>query len=102
VLDEPPGIPQGGQWHGQDASARVRRVIIGTWDQVMGPIRYWEAADAVFSERQITWTAKSTGKSLSSTVLEMFEFRDAKIARISVYIKDVVGLADTLVSDGAT
>jgi ketosteroid isomerase-like protein len=96
VVDEPPGIPQGGQWHGQDASERVKRLITATWSQKMGPIRHWDCGDIVFANREVEWTARSTGRSVTSSIVETFEFTDGKISRISVYIKDVIGLRDTL------
>jgi ketosteroid isomerase-like protein len=97
VVDEPPGLPHGGQWRGRDASGTVKTIIRDHWDQQMGEIQYWEADDAVFSHRDITWTGKRTGKSVGTSVVERFDFRDGKIVCIDVFIDDVQGLIGTLV-----
>lgn len=97
VVDEPTGLPQSGQWRGKDASSSIRKLVASLWDWDMGPMRRWESGDVVFAHRVITWTSKATGKAVTSPQIEMFEFNDGKIARVSVYIQDAAGVAGTLV-----
>jgi len=96
VVDEPPGLPQGGAWHGRDASERIKRLVTNLWDREAGPLGVWDCGDVVMAYREITWTSKQTGKSVVSPQLEMYEFQEGQIIRTTVYIKDVVGVLDTL------
>jgi len=72
----PRGSRTVGEWRGRDASATVKRIILDHWDQDMGSIRYWECDDVVFSHRTIEWKAKTTGKTVTTGVVELFEFTD--------------------------
>jgi hypothetical protein len=96
VVDEPPGLPHGGVWHGKEASATIRDIVVTTWEERVSPLQVWDAGEAVFTYRDCTWTSRQTAKSSSSSRIERFEFSEGKISRIDVYIKDVIGLAATL------
>jgi len=97
MVDEPESIPHGGIFKGRDASRRVKEIIRATWDQQMGELELWDCGDTVISRREITWISKATGKSAPCTAVEFFEFRDGKVARITVYLRDTKRLMETLV-----
>ena len=91
VVDEPESITHGGLFRGRDASRRVKEIIRAIWDQQMGELQTYDCGDAIITRREITWTAKATGKSAPCTAVEFFEFRDGKVARITVYLRDTNG-----------
>lgn len=96
VIDEPESVPHGGIFHGRDASRRVKEVIRAHWDQRMGELELHESGEIVISRRPITWTSRKTGKSAECTAVEFFEFRDGKVAKITVYLSDTARLLATL------
>jgi ketosteroid isomerase-like protein len=96
VVDEPESITHGGVFKGRDASRRVKEIIRATWDQQMGELQCYDCGDTVITRREITWTSRATGKSAPCTAVEFFDFRDGKIARITVYLRDTKRLMQTL------
>jgi len=96
VIDEPESVPQGGVFRGRDASRQVKEIIRATWEQQMGELQLYESGEIVISRRPIVWTSKKTGKSAECTAVEFFEFREGKVARITVYLRDTQRLMQTL------
>lgn len=96
VIVEPESVPHGGVFNGRDASRRVKEIIRSHWDQRMGELELYESGELVISRRPITWTSKKTGKSADCTAVEFFEFRNGKVAKITVYLSDTARLLATL------
>jgi uncharacterized protein len=96
VIDEPGSLPQSGEHRGHEAPLRLRTMITDLWDQENGAEHYLDAGEAVLMQRVVNWRAKRTGKAVRQPVLELYEFRDGMIARITVWIRDTKALAATL------
>jgi ketosteroid isomerase-like protein len=96
VIEEPESITHGGIFRGPDASTRVKQIIRATWDQQMGELELYDCGKLVISRRPIVWIAKTTGKSTACSAVEFFEFRDGKVAKITVYLQDTKRLMETL------
>jgi ketosteroid isomerase-like protein len=72
--------------------SRPKKIIVSRWAQVMGPVERFDCGDVVIARRRISYTARGTGKSLDSSIVEVCAFRDGKVAHIDVYVKDSAAL----------
>ena len=100
-IHEPPGIPQQGIFLGQYASIDVSKIYRDIWDFEIGDQQLWEAKEGglVFSRYVLTWTSKSTGKSLTQPVVELNHVANGRLVKMEVFMFDPAGLQDTLVVD---
>ena len=100
-IHEPPGIPQQGIFKGQYASIEVSKIYRSIWNIGIETQHFWEAQDEdiVFSRYVLTWTCRETGKSITQPVVELNSFRGGKLAKMEVFMFNVIGLVGTLDAD---
>jgi hypothetical protein len=72
-------------------------VIFGTyWDRVIGEPHFLGCGDTVVQMTTQAWTAKTTGRSATVDVVELFSFADGLISEIRVFQQDTHRLMITL------
>jgi uncharacterized protein len=97
-IEQPGSLPHGG-WHtGLDAMAAMGAVFGRHWTRSIAPDPriFGCGADGAVQVTSQTWTAKSTGRSATVDVVELFSFRDGKVSQIRVFQQDTALLLGTL------
>lgn len=90
-LVEPSGLPYAGTWTGPDGFVKLMtriRQTWSTWRDAPYPYEWVASADRVFKEVRFTATLASTGREITMDFVEVYEFRDGKIATVRPYYFD--------------
>jgi ketosteroid isomerase-like protein len=95
-VQQPESLPHGG-WHtGQAGMAAMNAEAGQHWDRaIVSPLVFGQGGKAVQVTTQ-TWTAKTTGRSATVDVVELFTVADGTIREIRVFQQDVHLLLSTL------
>lgn len=98
---EPPSLPHGGVHKGKDAWAAMNEQMGEYWDQQVVAEHTLDIPekDLIVLTSTMTWKAHSTGKSVTFPAVELLWFRDAKLARVDVFLQDTKEIMATLDSD---
>jgi len=98
-IEQPPTLPHGGWHEGSDGVTAMGAAFAEHWDRTIeNPLVFGDHAHVVQLTTQ-TWTAKSTGRSATVDVVELFRFADGLIAEIRVFQQDTHLLLATLSKD---
>jgi uncharacterized protein len=95
-IEQPASLPHGGWHHGRAGMQEMGRVFGSYWDRTIGEPRIMGCGDAVVQVTTQTWTAKSTGRSETVDVVELFAFTDGLLSEIRVFQQDTHRLMATL------
>jgi ketosteroid isomerase-like protein len=95
-LEQPASLPHGGWHEGTDGMVEMGTVFASYWDRTIGTARVVGGGDTVVQITNQTWTAKTTGRSATVDVVELFAFADGLIAEIRVFQQDTHLLMGTL------
>jgi len=95
-IEQPATLPHGG-WHdGLAAMAEMGATAGQYWERSITDPRTLGCGDTVVQVTTQTWTAKSTGRSATVDVVELFSFRDGQVSQIRVFQQDTHLLMGTL------
>ena len=95
-LRQPASLPHGGWHHGRDGMVAMGTTFAEVWDRTIADPRVYGCGEVVVQVTTQTWTAKSTGRSATVEVVELFTFADDRIAEIRVFQQDTHALLATL------
>lgn len=98
-LEQPASLPHGGWHHGAEGMAAMGATFAGHWERTISDPRILGCGEKVVQVTTQTWTARSTGRSATVDVVELFSFDDGLISEIRVFQQDTHALLATL--DGA-
>lgn len=92
---EADGLPYAGVYRGLDGWMALGAAVIGAWSKFrIRPIEYPGESENAFTVRfAISGVSRKTGKAFETTVLELWHFKDGKLAAISPYYFDTHLLA---------
>ncbi|MWA03531.1 nuclear transport factor 2 family protein [Actinomadura sp. LD22] len=96
-IQQPESLPHGGRHDGRDGMVAASTEFARHWERSIGAARVLGCDDG--SAVQITtqtWTARSTGRSATVDVVELFTVADGLIAEIRVFQQDTHVLLATL------
>jgi len=96
VIEQPASFPHGGRHAGSDGMVGMGRTFSEHWDRTITNPRLLGCGDTAVKITTQTWTAKSTGRSETVEVVELFTFRDGLIESIRVFQQDSHLLLSTL------
>jgi uncharacterized protein len=101
VVVEPPSLPQGGVHQGIEAWQEMHHLMRSLWLQKVDVKHVWDVPedDLIVLYSEMEWTANATGKSVTFPAVELLHFRDAKIAKIEMFLQDSKVILDTLEHD---
>src|SRR5262245_30401769 len=87
-IDEPPSLPHGGTHKGKPAWVAMQETMREHWQQKVWVDQVWEIEDEdlMINYTTMEWTANATGKTVRFPAIELIWFRDAKIARIEMFL----------------
>jgi ketosteroid isomerase-like protein len=95
-IEQPASLPHGG-WHaGKDGMAAMGAVFSQDWTRVIEDPRIFGHDDRAVQVTTQTWTARSTGRSATVDVAELFVVTDGLISEIRVFQQDTHALLATL------
>lgn len=95
-IEQPASLPHGG-WHdGLEGMAEMGARFAEHWERAIGPPLI--GGDDVLGVQVTsqTWTARTTGRSATVDVVELFAFADGLISEIRVFPQDTHLLLATL------
>jgi uncharacterized protein len=95
-IQQPESLPHGGWHHGLDGMDAMGRRFAQYWDRDIKDARILGCGEVVVQVTTQTWTAKSTARSATADVVELFSFADGRIVEIRVFQQDTKLLLDTL------
>lgn len=96
-IEQPLSLPHGGVHEGHDALRSMGAKFAEFWTRTISePTRTGCEDGHVLQVSQQVWTARTTGRSASVDVVELFAFTDGLIAEIRVFQQDTKRLLDTL------
>jgi uncharacterized protein len=95
-IEQPASLPHGGWHHGHDGMASMGATFGQYWTRTIEDPRIFGQDDQVVQVTTQTWTAKSTGRSATVDVVELFRVADALITEIRVFQQDTHALLATL------
>jgi uncharacterized protein len=95
-IEQPASLPHGGWHHGRDGMASMGAVFGQYWTRVIEDPRIFGGGGRVVQVTTQTWTAKSTGRSATVDVVELFLVTDRLISEIRVFQQDTHALLATL------
>jgi ketosteroid isomerase-like protein len=99
-IEQPESLPHGGAHQGHDGVRAMGATFARYWTRTISPPARTACADGrVLQLTTQTFTAKSTGRSATMDVVEIFSFRGNKVAAIRVFQHDTQRLLATLIPD---
>jgi ketosteroid isomerase-like protein len=96
VVEQPPSLPHGGRFVGREGMALMGARFAEHWIRTITDPRRYECDELCVQITTQTWTARSTGRSATVDVVELFTFRDGLIDAIRVFQQDTHLLLSTL------
>ncbi|MCO5993118.1 nuclear transport factor 2 family protein [Actinoallomurus rhizosphaericola] len=106
VMHQAPTLPYGGVWRGHDGMERFMAAMSRVWRSLeFLERRQWTDGDTAIVSNHGRLTARATGRSIETTVLQVFTVRDLLIAEIRPFYWDTAAIGATLrtaVSTGVT
>jgi len=95
---QPASLPHGGVHEGREGVRAMGATFAQFWDRTISAPQRTASGDGVVQLTTQTWTAKSTGRSETVEVVELFSFRDGMVSEIRVFQQDTYRLMKTLES----
>jgi uncharacterized protein len=97
VVDEAGGLPFSGQYNGPQGFVDLLEKITANLDLTLNPaIEYLHTGATVAMRTRMKFTARSSGKSVETGLLEIYTIRDGLIVQLDVYYKDPSAVAALL------
>jgi hypothetical protein len=98
---EPPSLPQGGVHKGRDAWLKMHGIMRSLWQQKVWVEHIWDVPedDVIILYSTMEWTANATGRTARFPAVEVLRFRDARVARVEMFLQDTKVILDTLQPD---
>jgi ketosteroid isomerase-like protein len=98
-IEQPASLPHGGLHHGHDGMARMGAAFAEHWDRTITDPRIVADGDCVVQVTTQTWTSRTTGRSATVDVVELFRVAGGLIEEIRVFQQDTHLLLATLTED---
>jgi uncharacterized protein len=95
-IEQPASLPHGGWHQGHDGMASMGAVFGQYWTRVIEDPRIFGCDGRVVQLTTQTWTAKSTGRSATVDVVELFRVSGGQVTEIRVFQQDAHALLATL------
>lgn len=95
-IDQPASLPHGGSHHGPAGMDAMGAAFAEHWERTISDADLRSCGDTAVQVTTQTWTAKSTGRSATVDVVELFRVTDDRIVEIRVFQQDTHALLMTL------
>jgi hypothetical protein len=88
IIRVPAGLPYSGDYHGPDGFLEDMARIIELYEPKPLRVDYLTASNPVVLKILGRFTARASGRTLDTDIVELFTVRDGKIAELDIYYKD--------------
>jgi hypothetical protein len=95
-VEQPATLPHGGWYDGLAGMGEMGAAFGQYWTRTITDPRIFGDDETVVQLTTQTWTAKSTGRSATVDVVEIFSFLDRQVSQIRVFQQDTHLLMGTL------
>jgi ketosteroid isomerase-like protein len=95
-IEQPASLPHGGVHHGPEGMDAMGATFAEHWERTIGPAEVRGSGDTAVQLTTQTWTARTTGRSATVDVVELFRAADGRIVEIRVFQQDTHALLATL------
>lgn len=95
-MQQPGSLPHGGWHEGHDGVSEMGAAFAQHWERMITDARIMGCGPTVVQVTTQTWTARSTGRSATVDVVELFSFADGLVAEVRVFQQDTHLLLATL------
>jgi len=97
VVHESRALPYPGDWHGPDGFTTLVGTMVGLFDVTFAGYEIIDDGDGVSMRAFATFTSRATGRSLDTSIVEIYRFRDGQIVDADIYYKDPGAIRDLAV-----
>ncbi|MFE2999080.1 nuclear transport factor 2 family protein [Nocardia sp. NPDC059246] len=94
VLNEADGLPYGGDYIGGEGFLQLATVFTKDFDVTVHSWQAHDAGELVVAQMSVTLQSKETGRTLDTSVVELYRFTDEQISGIDVFYKDTKAVVD--------
>ena len=88
VVHESQALPYPGDWHGPDGFTTLVGTMTGLFDVTFERYEVIDNGDGVSMRAFARFTSRSTGRSLDTSIVEIYRFQDGQIVDADIYYKD--------------
>jgi ketosteroid isomerase-like protein len=99
VFDEAAGLPFGGDYSGPEGFIRLLKDVGRLFEVKLSEPQVSDAGDRVLVRLTGTFTARATGRTLETPVVDLYTVRDGKVAHVDVFYKDTRAMAELCAED---
>jgi len=92
VVHEASSLPYGGTHHGMEGFLGMLTTLAESYTVVVHDHQLCNFQDAVILHQDMTFTSKSTGRSVSLPGIEIWRFTEDRISDIDAYYQDTAAL----------
>ena len=94
VVYEADALPYSGTYHGVEGFGQMMEQLFGTFDLQINKYEVLDAGDTVIARMDISLTARSSGRSVSMPIVELYRFTDGLISEVDIFYKDTAAVAE--------
>ena len=94
VVHESRALPYPGDWHGPAGFAELVGIMVSLFDVTFAGYEIIDNGDMVSMRAHATFTARATGRSLETSIVEIYRFADGQIVDADIYYKDPSGVRE--------
>ncbi|MGE2735670.1 nuclear transport factor 2 family protein [Mycolicibacterium vaccae] len=87
-LEEPAGLPYGGVYEGKQGVAELYRRVSRLFEVEIHGFEAHAAGERVAAVVDVTFTCRATGRSIRTSVVELWKVKDQLLVRADIYPKD--------------
>ena len=96
VFSEADSLPYGGEHKGIDGILKLFTTVVEQFDFAIEDYSLADAGEFVVNRATATFTARSTGRSLTTDVIELYWVTDGLISRGDIFYKDTLAMVALL------
>jgi hypothetical protein len=94
VIDEGHGLPYAGTFVGVAGLQELVGKIMTPMEMVVDSFSVSDAGDCAVARIDLTFTSRSSGRSLSMPTIELYETNDGKVSKVDIYYKSTQAIAE--------
>jgi ketosteroid isomerase-like protein len=94
VVYEADALPYSGTYHGVEGFGQMMEGLSRAFDLQVNKYEVLDAGDTVIARMDISLTARSSGRSVSMPIVELYRFTDGLISEVDIFYKDTAAVAE--------
>ncbi|HEY1968988.1 MAG TPA: nuclear transport factor 2 family protein [Pseudonocardia sp.] len=94
VVHESPALPYPGDWHGPDGFNQLVSTMVSLFELTFDRYEVIDNGDTVSMRAYATFTSRTSGRSVDTSIVEIYRFQDGQIVDADIYYKDPTAIRD--------